>query len=160
MINFDLIKNKTVIQCKTKEEFVLLIRELEKKEFSVFEHCWENYKEKTCVVPNGGEDWGYEDVYYYLDNEYEILQYSEIKVPKIMELLGLKNNKLYKFRDIIFNVNLDYSITTDIENSLLNAYLLDMIESPQEIETCLPKISKKKLIELVGYDFEIEEEEE
>lgn len=163
MLNWDLIDGKSVVvNCKTYKESVEFGEEyakyIEKDNVSA-SSMWTTYLEDTCYrIAGKGDDrvLTYSSIDYWMNNGFNVIDFSEMRVPKNMSILGVEKNKNYKWRDKQFHFDDDFNLIED-RTQIDGIDMVGMINNANEIEEYKIKLTLKQLRDLVGFDFEIVE---
>lgn len=163
MLNWDLIEGKNVaVRCKTYEEAVEFDKEYSKRvpEDGVSaSSLWQVYQESTCyriIEDKEGKILSYCNINYWIGKKFKVIDFSEMKIPKIMSILGVEKNKNYKWRDKQFHFDDDFNLIED-RTQIDGIDMVEIINNANEIEEYKIKLTLNQLKDMVGFDFEIVE---
>lgn len=99
-IDWSKITDKTVVNCKTEEEAITLLKEYEKHGGEKYDGkpMYNTYLEETCYEFEENKDWSYCDKDYYIKHDYNIIAFSDLVIgykSKVSELLNLESGQVY-----------------------------------------------------------------
>jgi hypothetical protein len=163
-IDWSKINDNTVVNCKTKEESITLLKEFEKHggEMCDGETMFEHYLEDTCYEFEKDGGWSYCDKDFYIKHNYNIIEFSDLvvnKKSKVSELLNLENGQVYNILNYGSNpceVDENYSLINSEGFNVSGKWLIKIIEDNSLLIPVERKqMTLREIEEELGYYIEI-----
>lgn len=163
-IDWSKITEKTVVNCKTEEEAITLLKENEKRGGEKYDgdNQYDSYLEETCYEFEEDNNWSFCNKDFYIKHDYNIIDFSDIVIKyksRVSELLNLESGQVYNILNYSSNpciVDEDCNLINRDGYSVSGKWLIRMIEdSSLLIPIKRKQMTLKDIEKELGYYIEI-----